>query len=183
MSYLINQVEKSKRKGQLICICINSIDWRHRIIGYVIQIYPSGKFELQVIDELGQKKNKKMVLFSSIKSLEVGGIYNDNLERLMKNEFVKEKRRGKYFLISHRHVYERLQELKTSKTVCTFFFKTEFSIGIVNKVTRDEIMIKNISYEGGNDGVSFFNMAALTRIRIESNFENRIEFLSNKKAR
>jgi len=115
--------------------------------------------------------------------LEVGGIYNDNLGRLMKNGYVKDKRHAKYISPKSRDLNEKLCELKTSKTICTFFFKTEFSIGMVNRVTKDEIGIKNITYYGGNDGVSFFDAASLTKIRAGSNFESRIEFLRSNKSR
>jgi hypothetical protein len=181
MSFIINQIKKAKMSRKLVCICINTINWNNRVIGYVKQIYPPHKFELEVIDEFGQQKNKRIVSFTSVKSLEIGGTYNDNLEKLNKNGFVRKQMHSKYFSVQNQDLYEKLCVLKNSKTLCTFFFKTEYSIGIVKRITKHEMSIKNITYEGRNDGISIFDIALLTKIRIGSAFENRITFLSNKK--
>ena len=70
-------------------------------------------------------------------------------------------------------MYDRLSQLMKSKAICTFFFKTEYSIGIVKGVTSDELSIANIEY----DGSSILDIHLLTKLRCESNFEKRISFL------
>lgn len=181
MRFIISQVQKAKVIRKLICICINTINWNNRVIGYVKQIYPPDKFELEVIDELGQQKNKQLILFTSVKSLEIGGTYNNNLERLNKNGLLKKQMHSKYFYAQKHDLSQKLYEVKNSKTLCTFFFNTEFSIGIVKRISKHEMSIKNITYEGQNDGISIFDIALLTKIRIGSAIENRIAFLNSKK--
>jgi hypothetical protein len=177
MNYIKNQIEQSYKKKELVCICLNRINWDNRIIGYVKNIYASNKFDLEIIDEFGQKKNKKRFLFTSIKSLEIGGIYNKNLENLNKKGFLKNKSTPKYFSIKKHNAYKKLIELKETKTLCTFFFKNEYSIGIVEEITQEEFFITNIAYDGTGDGISIFDITLLTKIRCNTNFENRISFL------
>ena len=89
MNFIKNQIEKAYKKNYLVCICLNNINWNNRVIGYVKNIYASERFEFEVIDEFGQKKNIRTVLFSSVKSLEIGGTYNENIEKLNKKGFLK----------------------------------------------------------------------------------------------
>ncbi|MBX3242021.1 MAG: hypothetical protein KIT80_13620 [Chitinophagaceae bacterium] len=173
---MLSQILKVQNSGKLICICLNSIDWNSRIIGYVKGININ-KFEFQVIDEFGQRKGKRAILLNMVKSLEIGGIYNNMLEKLVKNGYVKGKTTPKYLYSNKNRFRENICKLIDSKEVCTFFFKTEFSIGIVTKVSKSELTIKNISYEGVNDGISIFDLKQLTKVRTRSHLENRIKFL------
>jgi hypothetical protein len=180
MNLIKNQIEKSYKKNELVCICLNRIDWDNRVIGHVKNIYASGKFDFEIIDEFGQKRNKKTFLFNSIKSLELGGIYNKNLDALNKNGFLKNQQHPKYYKINRQSAYTRLIELKASQTLCTFFFKNEYAMGKVKKVAKDEFFIANIGYDGIADGISIFDITLLTKIRCNTNFENRISFLNAK---
>jgi hypothetical protein len=177
MSFIKNQIAKAYKKGGLVCICSGRIDWNRRIIGYVKNIYVS-EFKMEVLDEFGQKKNTKTFLFNAVKSLEIGGIYNDNLEKLNKGEWVKSTGAPKYAIAGKNNIDKKLNELMAAKTVCTFFFGTEFSFGKVTRVTQEEICILNIAFDGMDDGVSFFDKASLTKIRWASNLEKRISFLA-----
>lgn len=177
MSFIKDQIEKAYKKGCLVCVCLGKIDWNRRVIGYVMNIYTT-KFKLEVIDEFGQKKSTKTFSFDAVKSLEIGGIYNDNLEKLNKGGWVKSTAAPKYVIAGKNNILKRLNELMKAGTVCTFFFGTEFSIGRVKQVTQEEFMISNIAYDGTDDGVSAFVKASLTKIRWESNFERRIAFLA-----
>ena len=177
MNFIKTQIEKSFKQRKLICVCINKIEWNKRIIGYVRNIHKTEKFEIEIIDEFGQFKNFRTVLFSSVKSLEIDGIYNDNLEKLNKKGFKKDSSIAKYFPSKKYDLNKKLSELKEAKTLCTFFFDTEFSIGMVEKITQDELIISNIAYDGTNDGTSLFNIRFLTKIRYGSNLERRITFL------
>jgi|GEM_PF-6796042 len=181
MSLIISKIQKAKTDNKIICICINTIKWNNRLIGYVKEIYSNNKFNLKVIDEFGQNKIIRTVLFSTIKSLEIGGSYNDNLEKLNKNGFVKSKTKTKYFLSWQQNLYTKLCELKNLKTLCTFFFKEEFSIGVVIGISNQELSIKNITFDGRSDGTSVYDVTALTKIRIGSAIENKITFLKKKK--
>ena len=178
MSFIKKQIEKAYKKKKLICVCLDKIDWNSRIIGYVKDIYASERFKLEIIDEFGQKKNIRTVLFASVKSLELGGIYNENLEILNKKGFLRDQSIPKYFSVAKHDLYKKLSGLKEAKTLCTFFFDTEFSIGIVTEITKEEFSIVNIAYDGTEDGISIFDVALLTKIRCETNFENRISFLN-----
>jgi hypothetical protein len=178
MSFIKNQIEKAYKKNELISVCLNNIDWNSRIIGYVKKIYASNKFELEIIDEFGQKKNRRTVLFASVKSLEMGGVYNENLANLNKKRFLKNQSTPKYFSSGKYDLPKKLSELKESKTLSTFFFDTEFSIGIVMEITQKELFILNIAYDGTEDGISIFDVTLLTKIRCETNFETRISFLT-----
>jgi hypothetical protein len=177
MSFIKDQIEKAYKKGGLVCVCLGRIDWNRRIIGYVKNIYAS-KFKIEIIDEFGQKKNTKTFLFNAVKSLEIGGIYNDNLEKLNKGGWVRSIAAPKYAFVGKNNIFKRLNDLMEAGTVCTFFFGTEFSIGKVKHVTQEEFIISNIAYDGTDDGVSVFIKASLTKIRWESNFEKRISFLA-----
>ncbi len=177
MNFIKNQIEKAYKKNYLVCICLNNINWNNRVIGYVKNIYASERFEFEVIDEFGQKKNIRTVLFSSVKSLEIGGTYNENIEKLNKKGFLKNQSTPKYFSEGKQNLYKKLNELKDTKALSTFFFDTEFSIGIVEEITLEELFIANIAYDGKKDGISVFDITLLTKIRSESNFENRISFL------
>src|SRR5258706_6469584 len=130
MSFIKTQIEEAHKKNELICVCLHNIDWSKRIIGYVKKIYASNKFDLEVIDEFGQKKGIRKVPFPSVKSLETGGVYNGNIKILHKYGFVKNQSSPQYFSAERHNLYERLGGLQETKTLCTFFFDTEFSIGI-----------------------------------------------------
>lgn len=177
-SFINKRIEEAYKKNELVSVCLGKIDWNSRIIGYVKKIYASNKFELEIIDEFGQKKNIRTVLFASVKSLEIGGVYNKNLEHLHKKGFLKNQSTPKYFSPEKYDLSKILSELKESKTLCTFFFDTEFSIGIVVDITQKELSIMNITYDGTEDGISIFEVTVLTKIRCETNFKNRISFLS-----
>lgn len=161
----------------MVCICVGRIEWNNRIIGYVKNMYAS-KFKLEVIDEFGQKKNTRIFLFGAVKSLEIGGIYNNNLEKLNKGKWVRSKAGPKYAIAGKNNIYKKLNELLEARVVCTFFFGTEFSIGKVTQVTQEEFSILNIAYDGTSDGISVFDQTSLTKIRWASNFEKRIAFLA-----
>jgi hypothetical protein len=178
MNLIKDRIEKARKSGGLVCICVGRIAWNKRIIGYVKNIYAS-KFNLEVIDEFGQKKDTKTLLFDAVKSLEIGGIYNDNLEKLNKGGWVKSTAAPKYAIAGKNNLDKKLNELMDAKAVCTFFFRTEFSIGKITRVTQDEFCISNIGYDGTRDGMSVFDKASLTKIRWESNFERRISFLAD----
>ena len=178
MSFIKKRIEKAYKKNELVCVCLGSIDWNSRIIGYVKKIYAPNKFDLEIIDEFGQKKNIRTVLFASVKSLEIGGIYNKNIENLNKKGFLKNQSTPKYFSKARHDLHEKLSRLKESGALCTFFFDTEFSIGIVVETTQEELSIVNIAHDGTEDGISVFDLALLTKIRCETNFENRISFLN-----
>lgn len=109
--------------------------------------------------------------------MEIGGVYNDNLERLNRNGFTKTQSKPKYVIINKRNVYNRLNELIVGKTLCTFVFGAEYSIGIVTACTESEFFISNVAYDGSEDGISVFDINMLTKIRYASNHENRISFL------
>jgi hypothetical protein len=178
MSFIKDQIEKAYLKAGLVCICLDKIDWKKRVIGYVKNIGTS-KFKLEIIDEFGQKKSTKTVLFDAVKSLEIGGIYNDNLEKLNKGGWVRSTASPKYVIAGRNDIVGRLNELMEAQTVCTFFFGTEFSIGKVTRITQDEFVISNIADDGRADGRSVFVKTALTKIRWGSNFEKRISFLES----
>jgi hypothetical protein len=177
MSFIKDQIEKAYKKGGLVCVCLGRIDWNKRVIGYVKNIDTS-KFKLEIIDEFGQKKSTKTFLFDAVKSLEIGGIYNDNLEKLNKGGWVRSTASPKYIIAGKNNIVGRLNELMEAGTVCTFFFGTEFSIGKVTRITQEEFVISNIAYDGKDDGRSVFVKASLTKIRWGSNFEKRISFLA-----
>jgi len=177
MSFIKDQIEKAHKKGGLVCVCLGKIEWNRRIIGYVRNIY-AFKFKLEIIDEFGQKKKTKIVLFDAVKSLEIGGIYNDSLHKLSKGRWMKSAAAPKYAIVGKNDLYKKLNELMEARTVCTFFFGTEFSIGKVTEVTQEEFCILNIAFDGTSDGASVFNKVSLTKIRWASNFERRISFLA-----
>jgi|SRR6185312_9198496 len=177
MSFIKDELEKAHKKGGLVCVCLGKIEWNRRLIGYVTNISKT-KFKLEIVDEFGQKKSTKTILVDAVKSLEMGGIYNDNLEKLNKGGWVKSIATPKYVIVRKSNVLKRLNELMKAGTVCTFFFRTEFSIGRVKHITQEEFMISNIAYDGTDDGVSVFVNASLTKIRWDSNFERRISFLA-----
>jgi len=177
MSFIKVQIEKAYKNGHLICICLNRIVWERRIIGYVKKLGESDSFGLEVIDEFGQKKDMRIVKLSSIKSLEIGGVYNENLEKLNKNGFKKSKTRPKYISINKRNVHKKLNEFMALTTLCTFVFGTEYSVGIVTAITETEFSISSVGFDGSDNGISVFNVNTLTQIRYEGNAEKRISFL------
>ena len=177
MNFIRKRIEKALNNNELVCICLNTINWNSRLIGYVKKIHLSDNLDFQIIDEYGQKKDLKPVLFSTIKSLEIGGTYNKNIDTLFKKEFLRNQTMPKYFSIKKQDLHKKLKELKETKALCTFFFDTEFSIGIVEQITEDEFSITNIAYDGTEDGISIFDIKMLTKIRTGSNFESRILFL------
>jgi hypothetical protein len=179
MNFIKKRIEKAYEKNNLVCICLNNINWNNRIIGYVKNIYSFEAFELEIIDEFGQKKNIRKISFASVKSLEIGGIYNKNLEKLNKKRFSRNQSAPIYFSARKHNLHKKLYQLKDAKTLCTFFFDTEFSIGIVKEISQEELSIANIAQDGTNDGISVFDITLLTKIRSKSNFENRISFLSD----
>ncbi|HMG68758.1 MAG TPA: hypothetical protein VK588_13760 [Chitinophagaceae bacterium] len=75
-------------------------------------------------------------------------------------------------------LYKKLSKLKEVKTLRTFFFDTEFSVGIVAELTQMEFSITNIAFDGTEDGITVFDVELLTKIRCGTNFENRISFLN-----
>lgn len=172
-----DRIKEAYRTKELICVCVHKIVWDRRIIGFVRKIYASGKFDLDVIDEWGQRKGVKRISFASVKSLEVGGTYNDNLKLLYMYGFVRNQSRPRYFSAGKHDLSAKLRELKETATVCTFFFGTEYSHGRVANVHEDEFVINNIGYDGSPDGTSVYTLAGLTKIRCHSNHENRIDFL------
>lgn len=180
MSYMKNKIINAYKDNHLICICLNRIDWEKRLIGYVRDLKEPNSFKFEIIDEFGQRKGVRSIKFKSIKSLEIGGVYNDNLEKLNGYGFKKTKSKPKYIIVNKRNVYDRLNELKVGKTLCTFVFETEYSIGIVTACTESEFFISNVAYDGSKDGISVFDISMLTKIRYASNHENRISFLYSK---
>lgn len=181
MKFIKNKIEKAYKNNMLVCICLNSIVWNNRIIGYVVNMNASDKFDLEIIDEFGQKKNIKTIPFSAVKCLEIGGEYNEDIEKLYKEGFVKNQSKPHYIFAKKQRLYTKLVELKDKKTLCSFIFKSEYSIGIVEEITQKELVIKNIGYNGVSDGISVYDVSLLTEIRYNSNFENRISFLYMKK--
>jgi hypothetical protein len=177
MSFIKVQIEKAYKNDHLICICLNRIDWERRIIGYVKKFGESDSFVVEVIYEFGKKKDLRTVKLSSIKSLEIGGVYNENLEKLNKNGFKKSKTRPKYISINKRNVHKKLNEFMALTTLCTFVFGSEYSVGIVTAVTESEFSISNVGFDGSDDGISIFDVNSLTQIRYEANAEERISFL------
>jgi hypothetical protein len=177
MSFIKDQIEKAYKKGGLVCVCLGRIDWNKRVIGYVKHIGTS-RFKLEIIDEFGLKKSTKTFLFDAVKSLETGGMYNNNLEKLNKGRWVRSTASPKYIVAAKNNIVGRLNELMEAGTVCTFFFGTEFSIGKVTRITEEEFVISNIGYDGKDDGSSVFVKTSLTKIRWGSNFEKRIAFLA-----
>jgi hypothetical protein len=177
MTSIKAQVEKAYKNGHLICICLHRIDWEKRVIGYVKKCDGLDSLTLEVIDEFGQKKNVKTVKLNSIKSLEVGGKYNENLEILNKNGFKKSKTRPKYIAINNRNVHKRLDGLRVLSTLCTFVFGSEYSVGIVMAVSEAEFSISSVGFDGSDNGISVFDNSSLTRIRYGSTAEDRISFL------
>jgi len=171
------QIETAYKNGHLICICLTRIDWARRVIGYVKKIVGSDSFVLQVIDEFGQKKDLKTVKSSSIRSLEIGGVYIENLEKLNKCGFKKSKTKSKYISINNRNVHKKLNEFLIRRELCTFVFGTEYSVGIVTAITESEFSISNVGFDGSDNGISVFNITSLTQIRFEGNAERRISFL------
>ncbi|MDP4150149.1 MAG: hypothetical protein Q8927_11695 [Bacteroidota bacterium] len=172
-----NKIEKAYKNGHLICICLNRIDWQRRVIGYVKKFAKSDSFTLEVIDEFGQKKDLRTVSLSSIKSLEIGGVYIENLEKLNKNGFKRTKTRPKYISINKRNAHKKLNEFMALSTLCTFVFGTEYSVGIVTASTESEFSISNVGFDGSDNGFSVFDVNSLTQIRYEGNAEERISFL------
>jgi hypothetical protein len=177
MSFIKVQIEKAYKNGHLICVCLNRIDWERRVIGYVKKFGKSDSFALEVIDEFGQKKDLRTVELSSIKSLEIGGVYIENLEKLNKNGFKKSKTRPKYISINKRNVHKKLNEFMALTKLCTFVFDTEYSVGIATATTESEFSISNVGFDGSDNGISVFNVNSLTQIRYEGNAEERISFL------
>src|ERR1700712_893561 len=97
MSYIVKLIRNAHANNKLVCICIHKIDWKSRLIGYVISIYSLNDFKFQSFDEVGRMQKLKTISFDSVKSLEIGGVYNDNLEKLIKNGFSKQRSPGKYY--------------------------------------------------------------------------------------
>jgi hypothetical protein len=137
----------------------------------------SDSFALEIIDEFGQKKDLRTVKLNSIKSLEIGGVYIENLEKLNKNGFKKSKTRPKYVSINKRNVHKKLNEFMALTILCTFVFGREYSVGIVTASTESEFSISNVGFDGSDNGISVFNVNSLTQIRHEGNAEERISFL------
>lgn len=177
MSFIRTQIESAYKKKQLVSICIDKIVWDKRIIGYIKKIYSSDKFDLDIIDELGQRTGVKKISFPSVKSLEIGGLYNDNLKFLDKHGFEINQSRPKYFSSQKNNLYEKLRELKETATLCTFYFGSEYSFGRVTDISEKEFTINNIGDNGIEDGTSAYDIAKLTKIRAKSNLENMIAFL------
>jgi hypothetical protein len=100
MHSIKTQVEKAYKKGHLICICLNRINWEKRVIGYVKKFAGSDGFTLETIDEFGQKRTVRNVKISAIRSLEIGGKYNEDLEKLIKNGFKISKTKPKYVTVN-----------------------------------------------------------------------------------
>ncbi|MEP6468091.1 MAG: hypothetical protein ABJB05_17395 [Parafilimonas sp.] len=178
---LKNKIEKFYNEQKLICICVNKIDWNKRIIGYIKKVNDFDSIELQVVDEFGRNKNLKLISFKSIKSLETGGIYNETLEKLNKKRAIEIYRTSKYLYSSDKNFFAKAHVLIKEKELCTFFFATEFTIGIIKKISQDELKIINIGYDGKNDGESIFDIAFLTKVRYKSNFEKKVFFLRKSK--
>jgi hypothetical protein len=104
-------------------------------------------------------------------------VYNENLDKLNKNGFKKSKTRPKYISINKRNVHRKLNELMVLKTLCTFVFGTEYSVGIVTASTESEFSISSVGFDGSDNGISVFNVNSLTQIRYNGNGEERISFL------
>jgi hypothetical protein len=179
MNFIKKRIERAFKRNELICICINRIIWNNRIIGYVNSINKSGKFKINILDEYGQIKNTKTFTFFSVKSLEIGGTYNENLGRLNKSNFSKHHSTPKYFNKRKNNLFAKIDQLANTNKVCTFYFGSEYSIGVVKAVASGEFTIMNISFEGKEDGESIFDINLLTKIRYDSNFEIKITLLRN----
>ncbi len=136
------------------------------------------EFNVTELKKLNTNGDRNSLLFDAVKSLEIGGIYNDNLEKLNKGGWVRSTASPKYVIAGKNNIVGRLNELMEAGTVCTFFFGTEFSIGKITRITQEEFVISNIAYDGKDDGRSVFVKASLTKIRWGSNFEKRISFLA-----
>jgi hypothetical protein len=177
MKQIENAIQKAFKHQRLISICLSRIDWQKRIVGYVKDVKSPDLFTLQIIDEFGQRKGIRKIDFKSVKSVETGGIYNDALEKLEKKGFKKGKTKPKYINITKKNAFYKLNGILAQKTLCTFVFQTEYSIGVVNTCSESEFSIINVSFDGSADGTSSFNIDQLTQIRHGSNHENRISFL------
>jgi hypothetical protein len=181
MNLVIEQIVKAKREKRLISICLKNIDWNRRIIGYVKDGAPAKHIRLEIRDEYGQKKDTKNIPLAAIKCVEIGGLYADDLEILIEDGFFKTKGPAENVVRKSHQWFKKLSELSKAKILCTFFFKEDYSMGVVTDVNEQEFSINNIGYEGKTDGVSVYDLKKLTRVRFGSNFENRIDFLSKRK--
>jgi hypothetical protein len=183
MNAIKSRIEKAYTKNELICICLNSINWQKRLIGYVRNIYPTDMFKIEIIDEYGKKQKTRSIPFKSVKSLEIGGVYNEKLEKLNKNGSFKNNSSPKYYSVKKRSLFSKLkllEELKKLNIISTFFFNTEYPIGKIRETKENKFSIENIAYDGAKDGISIFDTSLLTKIRCLSSFENRISFLFKK---
>ena len=66
--------------------------------------------------------------------------------------------------------------------LCTFYFNDNYSVGIIAKEVTNQLFINNKGYDGIDDGVSGYDIKKLTKIRYNSPFELRIEFLFENKS-
>ena len=183
MNYIKEIVKEAYKENRVICICLKRIDWDKRLIGFIRNNFSDEHIKLEILNEYGEPKNIKDIPLSKIRSLEYGGVYNDNLEILYKGKFKSNRSKAKYIIWNRKEdLTAILKKLLKNEVLCTFYFNDYYSIGIIAKEVTDQLFINNKGYDGVNDGVSGYDINKLTKIRYNSPFELRIEFLLKNKS-
>jgi len=178
MNYFNDIINETIIQKKLIDVCLKKIDWSKRHIGFVEKYEPNNFLVMKELDQYGRVIGFREILFKNIKSIEYGGIYEKNLETIyFGNIWEKKKTYPRYIKDLRPDKGRLIKRLIDTQTVCTFFFKDNYVIGILQEVSKDQLLIKNISFFGVEDGISSFYIKSLTQIRYNGPLEIRVDFL------
>jgi len=181
MNYLNELIDKAKDEQKVIGICIRKLDWNKRHIGYIEKYQPKKELVINELNEYGKVIGRKTILFENIQSVEFGGVYNDSLENAYKSGIWQKKSTTRYIRnISSESVNKRLRNILEQKIICTFYADDNYTTGFLQDISENLLLIKNISFNGVDDGFTAYYLKSLTRVRYNGPIENKIAMLYNK---
>lgn len=174
-------INKCIESDSLICLNLNLNDLESVIIGKVVS-FDSNTLIIDEINPYGTIiRNERKIPLTKIKLISLDDIYGTDLKYLTNN--IELKNAKPKYLYFNRDGKDTLRVIiETSKNlVVSIFINNEFILGEIIHIEGKLVQINNITYQGFEDGYTYFDKSLITKIRYDGPLERKVTLLRNKK--
>lgn len=173
---MIDILKSVFKQKKIVSICVGQVDWDNRILGYIDSIGDDYVI-LNTVDIYGAILKKAKFALNRITVVELDDTYNKHLERLKRKGSSIRDAKSQYYYNRGRSFPDKIKPLLESRSVCTFFFDTEYVFGSLIDINEEFLRIKTLGYTGSDQGELFCRHAFITKIRYNGPMEKKIMFL------
>jgi hypothetical protein len=174
-------INKCLHSGSLICLAIDMNNLENVIMGKVLSL----ERDKLIIDEINPYgtviRFRRTIRLNKIKLVSIDDIYGTDLKYLNSNNYlVGAKPKYIYINKSNLNSLKKIIESKSNQVVSTFI-NNDYFLGEITLIDGELIQVKNITFQGFEDGFSYFDKSLITKIRYDGPVEKKVILLRKMK--